>query len=162
MILHYQHKIVLCGFQIEFTSFGDDHTKITLLFLMKEKSEVCHIFRKFNIKIQTKYQTKIQVPKTDNRKEYFEKKLDMYLKKDGIFHQSSCLDTPKQNGIAEKKNKHFLEVAGFSKDWIFSMIAVFPSGTFSVSCIIHSIHISLILLTNVINYIGCDIYPNAV
>ena len=29
----------------------------------------------------------------------------------GILHQSSCSDTPEQNGIAERKNKHLLEVA---------------------------------------------------
>lgn len=29
----------------------------------------------------------------------------------GIVHQSSCNDTPQQNGIAERKNRHLLEVA---------------------------------------------------
>ena len=29
----------------------------------------------------------------------------------GIVHQSSCVDTPQQNGIAERKNRHLLEVA---------------------------------------------------
>ena len=28
----------------------------------------------------------------------------------GILHQSTCKDTPQQNGIAERKNKHLLEV----------------------------------------------------
>lgn len=29
----------------------------------------------------------------------------------GIFHQSTCRDTPQQNGIAERKNRHLLDVA---------------------------------------------------
>ncbi|KAL5804087.1 hypothetical protein ACOSQ3_030887 [Xanthoceras sorbifolium] len=29
----------------------------------------------------------------------------------GIYHQSTCVDTPQQNGIAERKNRHLLEVA---------------------------------------------------
>lgn len=29
----------------------------------------------------------------------------------GIIHQSSCIDTPQQNDIVERKNKHLLEVA---------------------------------------------------
>ena len=29
----------------------------------------------------------------------------------GILHQTSCVDTPFQNGLAEKKNRHFLETA---------------------------------------------------
>jgi hypothetical protein len=29
----------------------------------------------------------------------------------GIFHQTSCPDTSPQNGVAERKNRHLLEVA---------------------------------------------------
>ena len=32
-------------------------------------------------------------------------------KEKGIQHQSTCRNTTKQNGIAERKNKHLLEVA---------------------------------------------------
>ena len=28
-----------------------------------------------------------------------------------FLHRSSCIDTPKQNGLAERKNRHLLEVA---------------------------------------------------
>ena len=52
-----------------FVSFVDDHTRITWLFLMKEKSEVGPIFKQFNTMVQTHFQTKIQVFKTDNAKE---------------------------------------------------------------------------------------------
>lgn len=33
-----------------------------------------------------------------------------FLKEKGIQHQSTCRDTPQQNGIAERKNRHLLEV----------------------------------------------------
>lgn len=29
----------------------------------------------------------------------------------GIVHQSSCINTPQQNGVAMRKNKHLFEVA---------------------------------------------------
>lgn len=94
-----------------FVSFVNDHTRITWLFLWREKSEVGQIFRKFNTMIQTQFQTKIQVLKTDNAKEYFETTLGDYLVSQGIVHQSSCVDTPQQKRIAERKNRHLLKVA---------------------------------------------------
>ena len=78
---------------------------------MKEKSEVGTLFRNFNSMIQTQFQTKIQVLKTDNAKEYFNTVLGSYLLNQGIIHISSCVDTPQQNGVAERKNRHLLEVA---------------------------------------------------
>lgn len=71
---------------------------------MKEKVEVGQTFKNFNTMIQTQFQTKKQVLKTDNAKEYFEYVLGDYLLSQGIVHQSSCVNTPQQNGIAEKKS----------------------------------------------------------
>ncbi|KAK2966731.1 hypothetical protein RJ640_024398 [Escallonia rubra] len=34
-----------------------------------------------------------------------------YMNQHGILHQSSCTDTPAQNGVAERKNRHLLETA---------------------------------------------------
>ena len=44
-------------------------------------------------------------------KEYFTSSLSTYLQNHGIIHISSCVDTPQQNGVAERKNRHLLEVA---------------------------------------------------
>ena len=54
-----------------FVSFIDDHTRITWIYLMREKSEVGQIFQNFNRMIKNQFQTKIQVLRTDNGKEYF-------------------------------------------------------------------------------------------
>ena len=37
--------------------------------------------------------------------------MSTYLQENGIIHQSSYVDTPQQNGVAERKNRHILEVA---------------------------------------------------
>ncbi|RVW91952.1 Retrovirus-related Pol polyprotein from transposon RE1 [Vitis vinifera] len=52
-----------------------------------------------------------QILKSDNAKEYFTSSLSTYLQNHGIIHISSCVDTPQQNGVAERKNRHLLEVA---------------------------------------------------
>ena len=36
--------------------------------------------------------------------------LKQYLKAHGIIHQTTCPNTPQQNGVAERKNRHMLEV----------------------------------------------------
>ena len=38
-------------------------------------------------------------------------KLSSFLSLKGILHQSTCLHTPQQNGIAERKNRHLVETA---------------------------------------------------
>ena len=78
---------------------------------MKEKIEVRQIFERFHQMIQTQFQKKIQVLRTDNATDYFNSILGDYLVKEGIVHQSSCVNTPQQNGIAERKNRHILDVA---------------------------------------------------
>ena len=78
---------------------------------MKEKSEAGSIFQKFNSLIQNQFQTNIQILRTDNGSEYFTSVLGNYLAEKGIVHQNSCVDTPQQNGRAERKNRHLLEVA---------------------------------------------------
>ena len=39
------------------------------------------------------------------------KSLEFFFKEKGIHHQTTCVDTPQQNGIAERKNKYLLELS---------------------------------------------------
>ena len=65
----------------------------------------------FHSMIQTQFHTKIQILRTDNGTEYFNHSLSTYLQENGIIHQSFCVNTPQENGVAERKNRHILEVA---------------------------------------------------
>ncbi|CAN1815372.1 Retrovirus-related Pol polyprotein from transposon TNT 1-94, partial [Linum perenne] len=94
-----------------FITFIDDHTRMTWTFLMKDKSETAHLFQHFYTMIDAQFHTRIQVLKTDNAKDYFNSILGSFLTEKGIVHASSCVETPQQNGIAERKNRHLLEVA---------------------------------------------------
>ncbi|KAL6315575.1 hypothetical protein AAG906_000880 [Vitis piasezkii] len=46
---------------------------------------------------------------SDNGKEYVSNSFQNYMSRNGILHQTSCVDTPSQNGVAQRKNKHLLE-----------------------------------------------------
>ena len=94
-----------------FVTLINDHTRTTWTFLMKEKSETATNFQFFHTMISTQFKSQIQVLKTDNAKDYFNSILGSYLSKHGIVHISSCVDTPQQNEVGERKNRHLLEVA---------------------------------------------------
>ena len=61
--------------------------------------------------IQTQFDTSIQIIHTDSARDYFNSELGDFFKTHGIIHSSSCVHTPQQNGVAERKNRHILEVA---------------------------------------------------
>ena len=77
---------------------------------MKEKYEVNTIFQSFHKLIQNMFQSSICILSTDNDREYFSHPLTQYLTTHGIFHQSTCSYTSQQNGVAERKKCHLLEV----------------------------------------------------
>ncbi|KAJ9552519.1 hypothetical protein OSB04_016564 [Centaurea solstitialis] len=92
-----------------FVTFIDDCTRVTWLFLMKNKSDVSTIVPHFLSLIQNQFNTTVKVIRSDNGKEYFNQILSPILQSKGIIHQSTCPDTPLQNGVAERKNRHLLE-----------------------------------------------------
>ena len=49
--------------------------------------------------------------RSDNGIEYFNESLSTFFTQNGIIDQSTCVDTPQQNGVAERKNRPLLEVA---------------------------------------------------
>ncbi|XP_010480845.1 PREDICTED: uncharacterized protein LOC104759633 [Camelina sativa] len=53
----------------------------------------------------------IKILRSDNGGEYTSHAFKQYLAKYGILHQTSCPYTPQQNGVAERKNRHLMEVA---------------------------------------------------
>ena len=94
-----------------FITFIDDHTHVSWVYLLKEKSEAARKFQNFHKMIKTQFQANSQILCTDNGREYFSSILGSYLTNHWIVHYSSFVNTPQQNGIAERKNKHLLEVA---------------------------------------------------
>lgn len=94
-----------------FITFIDDHTRITWVYLLKEKGEAEQTFKHFHLMVNNQFNAKIQILRTDNGREYFNSILGGYFLENGIIHQNSCVDTPQQNGVAERKNRHLLEVA---------------------------------------------------
>ncbi|RVX14259.1 putative mitochondrial protein [Vitis vinifera] len=82
---------------------------MTWLCLMKTKDEVNLLFQNSHKMIETQYNAKVRVLRSDNGGEYHSSDLQKYLEGHGIIHQTTCSNTPQQNGVAEQKNRHLLE-----------------------------------------------------
>ncbi|WVZ96342.1 hypothetical protein U9M48_041997 [Paspalum notatum var. saurae] len=90
-----------------FVTFIDCHSRMTWVYLMKHKNEVLKCFKDFC----ACFNTQVRIIRTDNGTEYVNNEFATFLSAEGILHQTSCPDTPPQNGVAERKNRHLLEVA---------------------------------------------------
>lgn len=94
-----------------FVIFVDDCTQMTWLYLMKHKNEVARIFKAFHTMVTTQFSSKLKVLRSDNGGEFVNRELQDYFCNHGLYYETSCARTPQQNGIAERKNRHVLEIA---------------------------------------------------
>lgn len=93
-----------------FVTFIDYCTRVTWVYVLMNKSDVFECFVDFHNMIKTQYNASVKVLRTDNGTEYVNKEFDEYLSSFGIIHQTTCPGTSEQNGLAERKNRHLLEV----------------------------------------------------
>ncbi|KAG7594092.1 Integrase catalytic core [Arabidopsis thaliana x Arabidopsis arenosa] len=94
-----------------FVTFIDEKSKYTWITLLPSKDRVFEAFTNFQNYVTNQFNAKIKVLRTDNGGEYTSHKFKEHLAKHGIIHQTSCPYTPQQNGVAERKNRHLMEVA---------------------------------------------------
>lgn len=92
-----------------FISFIDDCTRVSWIFLLKCKSDVSMVMPMFHNLIQNQFGVKIKRFRSNNAKDHFNQVLTPYFRNEGIIHESSCVHTPQQNGVAERKNGHLLD-----------------------------------------------------
>uniref|UniRef100_A0A5B6Z677 Putative polyprotein n=1 Tax=Davidia involucrata TaxID=16924 RepID=A0A5B6Z677_DAVIN len=109
--------VTLSGYRW-FVTFIDCYSRVTWVYLLRHKDEVFSCFRTFHKMVSTQFDAKIRVLRSDNGTEYANGEFRAYLADHGILHQTTCVDTPAQNGVAERKNRHLLEVA---RSLIFTM-----------------------------------------
>ena len=60
--------------------------------------------------IHTQFEKKIQVLRSDNGEKFVNKSMQDFFRENGLIHQTSCPNTPQQNGVAERKNRKLLEM----------------------------------------------------
>lgn len=91
-----------------FLAIVDDHSRATWIYLLKNKSDVLHVFPGFIAMVENQFKMKVQSVRSDNAHEL--KFADLFLEK-GIIAYHSCHETPQQNSVVERKHQHILNVA---------------------------------------------------
>jgi len=91
-----------------YVSFIDDYSKFTWIYLLKHKSEVFQRFREFQSFVERKFDRKIIAMQSDWGGEY--ERLNSFFRQIGISHLVSCPHAHQQNGAAERKHRHIVEV----------------------------------------------------
>lgn len=94
-----------------FLTFVDDCTRMTWTYLLRLKSDSFVILQSFIQMVHTQYSTSIKHIRSDNGSEFFNQHCSSLFVSKGIIHQSSCVHTPQQNDLVERKHRHLLEVA---------------------------------------------------
>jgi hypothetical protein len=75
---------------------------------MKLKYEVSMHIQSFHAMVKTQFNANIKCIRSDNGPEFL---LKDFYSKNGILHQCSCVATPQQNSIVERKHQHILGIA---------------------------------------------------
>ena len=91
-----------------YASFIDDYSKFTWIYLLKYKSEVFCVFQEFQKLVERHFDRKILTVQSDWGGEY--EKLNSFFRSIGIAHHVSCPHAHQQNGSAERKHRHIVEV----------------------------------------------------
>jgi len=92
-----------------FLTIIDDSSRFTWVDLMRNKSKTrTHLIHFVNY-VENQFETKIKIIRSDNGQEF---KMNDFFNSKGIVHQTSCVETPEQNGIDERKHQHSLNVTG--------------------------------------------------
>nr|GEX40969.1 putative ribonuclease H-like domain-containing protein [Tanacetum cinerariifolium] len=110
---------LLCDFIEKFLGtirFGNDQLAPILgygyltLFLCS-KDETPEVLKEFLTMIQRNLQALVITVHTDRGTEFLNKTLNAFFKEEGIEHQTSTAQTPKQNGVVKRRNRTLVEAA---------------------------------------------------
>jgi transposase InsO family protein len=93
-----------------FVTFIDCSSRYTWLYVMHNKNNVFSCFNDFHKIMMNQYGAQIKVFRFDNGTKYVNYQFEEYFGSYGIVHRTTCANSPEQNGVAKRKNRHLLEV----------------------------------------------------
>ena len=91
-----------------FLTIVDDYSRVTWVYMLKNKSEVQKYIPDFFAFVKKQFGKEVKAIRSDNAPELF---LSNFYHSLGVIHYRSCVETPQQNSVVERKHQHILNVA---------------------------------------------------
>ena len=91
-------------------TFIDDYSRFTWVYFLHSKADVFHVFKMFLAYVENQFSTCIKILRSDSGGEYVSTEFESFLQQKGIISQKTCPYTPQQNGVAERKYRHLLDI----------------------------------------------------
>ena len=93
-----------------FVIFIDDYSRYSWIFPMKSRSKILPIYSNFAKIVETQFSKRIKTFRSDNALEYTQYRFQALLHSYGTVHHLTCPGTSQQNGRAERKLCHILDI----------------------------------------------------
>ncbi|KAL4351723.1 hypothetical protein GQ457_06G023180 [Hibiscus cannabinus] len=93
-----------------FISFIDDYSRKMWIYFLHEKSEAFQFFRIFKAKVEREASIQIKCLRTDRGGEFTSSEFSIFCAENGIQRQLTAPYSPKQNGVAEQKNRTIMNM----------------------------------------------------
>ena len=77
-----------------FLTIVDDTTQATWVYLMRERGELSQLLRNFIVMTKNQLEKSVKIVKSDNGAKFTLNPMQVFYQENGIFGQSSCVDTP--------------------------------------------------------------------
>ncbi|GKB17266.1 putative RNA-directed DNA polymerase, partial [Tanacetum coccineum] len=94
-----------------FLTIVDDFSRAVWVYMLKGKDDVYDSIINFVQMITNQFETNVKIFRSDNGTEFTNNRFQSFFNEKRILHQTTCVYTPQQNGIAERKHRHLLNVA---------------------------------------------------
>ncbi|GKD13606.1 retrovirus-related pol polyprotein from transposon TNT 1-94, partial [Tanacetum coccineum] len=89
----------------------DDYSRYMWTHFLRSKDETPEVLKDFLKMIQRNLQAHVITVRTNRGIKFLNKTLHAYFKEEGIEHQTSTSQTPKQNGVVERRNSTLVDAA---------------------------------------------------
>ena len=97
------------GYQY-YVIFVNEFTQFTWFYPINSKSDVLSCFVSFTHTMQNLLSQKNKILRTDCGGEYASLEFQSFCIKNDILHQYTCPHTSEQNGLAERKHRHIVDI----------------------------------------------------